>query len=217
MRQVTGKPFMRSFFHPAVIVISGFAASTAFAGDGKGFRLTIDGVEVGINPGDTLDVTTKDGRKLSVELQRSDTVTFAGDKFSFDHDGQFTVAKSDLSDGITQYALITPIGTGVVVQQYKGLNPSSITDFVLQQMVQESLDGGAKMTKETTQRTLAAGNVLKGVKAETATANDVMDYEIAAIGRPDGGILVATFINKENIAKEGVILDRLWSSLKVDY
>ncbi|AYG60674.1 hypothetical protein QD460_29780 [Rhizobium jaguaris] len=208
---------MRSLFHSAVVVMSCLAAGAALAGDGKGFRLTIDGVEVGINPGDMLEMTTKDGRKLSVELQRSDTVTFAGDKFSFDHDGQFTVAKSDLNDGVTQFALITPIGTGVIVQQYKGLNPSSITDFVLQQMVRESIDGGAKMTKENTQRMLAAGNVLKGVKAETATANDVMDYEIAAIGRPDGGVLVATFINKENIAKEGTILDKLWSSLKVDY
>ncbi|MDL2409542.1 hypothetical protein PY650_28720 [Rhizobium calliandrae] len=208
---------MRSMFRSAVVVMSCLAAGTAIAGDGKGFRLTIDGVEVGINPGDMLDVTTKDGRKLSVELQRSDTVTFAGDKFSFDHDGRFTVAKSDLNSGVTQFASITPIGTGVIVQQYKGLNPSSITDFVLQQMVQESIDGGAKMTKETTQRMLAGGNVLKGVKAETATANDVMDYEIAAIGRPDGGVLVATFINKENVAKEGAILDKLWSSLKVDY
>ncbi|MDL2403280.1 hypothetical protein [Rhizobium mayense] len=208
---------MRSLFRSAVVVISCLAASGALAGDGKGFRLTIDGVEVGINPGDMLDVTTKDGRKFSVELQRSDTVTFAGDKFSFDHDGQFTVAKSDLNSGVTQFALITPIGTGVIVQQYKGLNPSSITDFVLQQMVQESIDGGAKITKETTQRMLAGGNVLRGVRAETATANDVMDYEIAAIGRPDGGVLVATFINKENVAKEGAILDKLWSSLKVDY
>jgi hypothetical protein len=35
--------------------------------------------------------------------------------------------------------------------------------------------------------------------------------------RPDGGILAATFIKKENIGKEGAILDRLWSGLKVDY
>jgi hypothetical protein len=35
--------------------------------------------------------------------------------------------------------------------------------------------------------------------------------------RPDGGILVATIINKENIGKEGAILGKLWSSLKVDY
>ncbi|WP_286203173.1 hypothetical protein [Rhizobium lusitanum] len=208
---------MRSFFYAATIVASCLATGTAFAGDGKGFRLTIDGVEVGINPGDTLDVTTKDGRKLSVDLQRSDTVTFAGPKFSFDHDGQFTVAKSDLGDGITQYALLTPIGTGIIVQEYKGFNPSSITDFVLQQMVQESIDGGAKMTKEATQRTLAAGNVLKGVKAETANANDVMDYEIVATGRPDGGVLVATFANRENLPKEGAILERLWSSIKVEY
>jgi hypothetical protein len=208
---------MRSFFYLATIVASCLAAGTAFAGDGKGFRLTIDGVEVGINPGDTLDVTTKDGRKLSVELQRSDTVTFATTKFSFDHDGQFTVAKSDLGGDIIQYALITPIGTGVIVQEYKGFNPASVTDFMLQQMVQESIDGGAKMTKEATQRTLTAGNVLKGVKAETANANDVMDYEIVATGRPDGGVLVATFANKENLPKEGAIIDKLWSSLKVEY
>jgi len=112
---------------------------------------------------------------------------------------------------------MTLIGTGIIVQEYKGLNPTSITDFVLQQMVQESISGGAKMTKETAQRTLPGGSVLKGVKAETTTDNDVMDYEIVATGKPEGGILVATFLNKENIPKEGGIPNKLWSSLKVEY
>ncbi|NEI74714.1 hypothetical protein GR212_34805 [Rhizobium lusitanum] len=208
---------MRLFRLATAIAIGCLAAGHAYAGDGKGFRLAIDGVEVGINPGDALDVTLKDGRKVSVELQRSESVTFTGGKFSFDHDGKFTVAKTDLGGGVQQYALMTPIGTGIIVQEYKGLNPTGITDFVLQQMVQESISGGAKMTKETTQRTLPGGSVLKGVKAETTTDNDVMDYEIVATGRPEGGVLVATFLNKENIPKEGAILSKLWSSLKVEY
>jgi len=207
---------MRPLCFAAAIAIACLAAAPAKAGDGKGFRLTIDGVEVGINPGDTLDMTMKDGRKLSVALQRSETVTFTGTKFSFDHDGQFSVAKTDLGGTVQQYALITPIGTGIIVQEYKGLNPSSITDFVLQQMVQESINAGAKMTKQATQRSLTGGVVLKGVKAETSTENDVMEYEIVATGRPDGGVLVATFSNKENIPKEGAILDKMWSSLKVE-
>lgn len=207
---------MRPFRLAIAITLSCLTVVEANAGDGKGFRLTVDGVEVGINPGDTLDVTMKDGRKLSVALQRSETVTFTGTKFSFDHDGKFSVAKTDLGGGVQQYALITPIGTGIIVQEYKGLNPSGITDFVLQQMVQESISAGAKMTKQAAQRALPGGGVLKGVKAETATDNDVMDYEIVATGRPDGGVLVATFFNKENIPKEGAILDKMWSSLKVE-
>ncbi|MGZ9718433.1 hypothetical protein [Rhizobium miluonense] len=208
---------MRPLRLATAIAIGCLVVGQANAGDGKGFRLTVDGVEVGINPGDALDVTMKDGREVSVVLQRSESVTFTGGKFSFDHDGKFTVAKTDLGGGVQQYALMTLIGTGIIVQEYKGLNPTSITDFVLQQMVQESISGGAKMTKETAQRTLPGGSVLKGVKAETTTDNDVMDYEIVATGKPEGGILVATFLNKENIPKEGGILNKLWSSLKVEY
>ncbi len=208
---------MRPLRLATVVAMCWFAASHANAGDGKGFRLTIDGVSVSINPGDTLEVTMKDGRKVQVELQRSETVTFTGGKFSFDHDGKFTVAKTDLGDGVQQYALMTPIGTGIIVQVYKGLNPSSYTDVVLQQMVQESINGGAKISKRATQRTLPSGTVLKGVKAETTTDDDVMEYEIVATGRPEGGVLVATFLNKENIPKEGGVLDKLWSTLKVDF
>ncbi|KAA1179250.1 hypothetical protein FP026_16870 [Rhizobium tropici] len=208
---------MRPFRLATAIAMGCLAIGHANAGDSKGFRLTIDGVVVSINPGDTFEVTMKDGRKVPVELQRSDTVTFTGGKFSFDHDGKLTVAKTDLGDGVQQYALMTPIGTGIIVQAYKGLNPSSNTDLVLQQMVQESLNGGAKITKQSAQRTLPSGSVLKGVKAETTTDDDVMEYEIVATGRPEGGILVATFLNKENIDKEGGILDKLWSTLKVDY
>ena len=208
---------MRLLRLATAIAIGWLAASHANAGDGKGVRLTIDGVQVGINPGDTLEVTTKDGRKVQVELQRSDTVTFTGAKFSFDHDGKFTVAKTDLGDGVQQYALMTPMGTGIIIQVYKGLNPSSNTDVMLQQMVQESITGGAKISKHATERTLPSGSVLKGVKAETITDDDVMEYEIVATGRPEGGVLIATFLNKENIPKEGVILDKLWSTLKVDF
>lgn len=208
---------MRPLRLATVVAMCWLAASHANAGDGKGFRLTIDGVSVSINPGDTLEVTMKDGRKVPVELQRSETVTFTGGKFSFDHDGKFTVAKTDLGDGVQQYALMTPIGTGIIVQVYKGLNPSSYTDVVLQQMVQESINGGAKISKRATQRTLPSGTVLKGVKAETTTDDDVMEYEIVATGRPEGGVLVATFLNKENIPKEGGVLDKLWSTLKVDF
>ncbi|MFK0166844.1 hypothetical protein [Rhizobium sp. NPDC090279] len=208
---------MRPLRLATAIAIGWLAASNANAGDGKGFRLMIDGVIVGINPGDALEITLKDGRKVPVELQRSETVTFTGGKFSFDHDGKFTVAKTDLGDGVQQYALMTPIGTGIIIQVYKGLNPSSYTDVVLQQMVQESISGGAKISKRATERTLPSGSVLKGVKAETTTDDDVMEYEIVATGRPDGGVLIATFLNKENIPKEGVILDKLWSTLKVDF
>lgn len=208
---------MRLFRLAIVIAIGCMTIGHADAGDGKGYRLTIDGVEVGINPGDNLDVTMKDGRKVAVELQRSETVTFTGSKFSFDHDGQFSVAKSDLGGGVEQYALMTPIGTGIIFQEYKGLNPSSITDFVLEQMVKDNVNGGAKLTKQTTQRVLGDGGVMKGVKAETSTENAVVDYEIVAIGRPSGGILVATFADKENLPKEGTIFDKMWSSLKVEY
>jgi len=82
------------------IAIGCLVVGQANAGDGKGFRLTVDGVEVGINPGDALDVTMKDGREVSVVLQRSESVTFTGGKFSFDHDGKFTVAKTDLGGGV---------------------------------------------------------------------------------------------------------------------
>ena len=208
---------MRPLRLATAIAMGWLAASHANAGDGKGFRLTIDGVSVGINPGDTLEVTMKDGSKVPVELQRSETVTFTGGKFSFDHDGKFTVAKTDLGGGVQQYALMTPIGIGIIVQVYKGLNPSSYTDAVLQQMVQESLNGGAKVSKRSTQRTLPSGTVLKGLKAETTTDDDVMEYEIVATGRPEGGVLVATFLNRENLPKEGGILDKLWSTLKVDF
>ncbi len=208
---------MKPFRLAATIAMVCFAVGHAEAGDSKGFRLTVDGVEVGINPGDALDVTTKDGRKISVELQRSETVTFSGGKFSFDHDGKFSVARTDLGSGVQQYALMTPIGTGIIVQEYKGLNPAGLTDFVLQQMVQESVSAGAKIKKEATQRTLPDSHALKGVKAETTTESDVMEYEVVAAGKPSGGVLVVTIVNKENISKEGGIFDKFWSSLKVDF
>jgi hypothetical protein len=189
-------------------------ATAAMADDVKGFRLTIDGTVINIDPGDRQDVQLKDGRTVSVQLERNDTVTFSGRTFSFDHDGQYNVAKTNLSDRTVQYALFTPTGTLVIVQEYAGLNPVTVTDFMLQQMLREQREAGAKIVQQPAERSLVDGKVLKGVKAEASDAFDVVDVEVVAAGGPSGGIIVVTRINKQDIAKQGAILDKLWSTLK---
>jgi hypothetical protein len=202
----------RSSFHARLPDIA--AGNSATAGAEKGYKLTIDGTVVNIDLGEVQDVQLKDGRKVSVQIERNDTVTFSGATFSFDHDGQFNVAKTDLGNGVTQYALFTPLGTMIIVQEYSDLNPVSVTDFMLQQILRDEQSAGAKLVKQPAERSLADGRMLKGVKAETTDQFDITDAEVVAAGSPNGGIIVVTRIDKHYIAKDGAILDKLWSTLK---
>ncbi|RUW58424.1 hypothetical protein [Mesorhizobium sp. M7A.F.Ca.US.008.03.1.1] len=199
----------------AALILIGLCAGPAGAEDLKAFKLTIDGVTVDIDPGESADVTLPGGKQSTVTLERNDFATFSGSVFSFVHPSSISVTKTDLGDDITQYLMASALGTIVVVQEYGTMNPVSLNQLMLQEMTKESVQAGAKLTQEPTTRKLADGKELTGIRAEVKTRTDTADFEIVGFGLADRGLLFITRVAGEDAATEKPLIDKFWQSLKV--
>lgn len=199
----------------AALTLIALCAGPAGAEDLKAFRLTIDGVTVDIDPGESANVTLPGGKKSKVTLERNDFATFSGGSFSFVHPSNISVTKTDLGEDITQYLMASALGTIVVVQEYGKMNPVSLNQLMLQEMTKESVQAGAALTQEPTTRKLADGKELTGIRAQVKTRTDTANFEIVGFGRADQGLLFITRVASEDAATEKPLIDKFWQSLKV--
>ncbi|MER8978824.1 hypothetical protein [Mesorhizobium sp. M0870] len=199
----------------AAFTLIALCAGPAGGEDLKAFKLTIDGVTIDIDPGESTDVTLPGGKHSKVTLERNDFATFSGSVFSFVHPSSISVTKTDLGDDITQYLMASALGTIVVVQEYGTMNPVSLNQLMLQEMTKESVQAGAKLTQEPTTRKLADGKELTGIRAEVKTRTDTADFEIVGFDLADRGLLFITRVAGEDAATEKPLIDKFWQSLKV--
>jgi hypothetical protein len=199
----------------AALTLIALCAGPAGAEDLKAFKLTIDGVTVDIDPGESTNVTLPGGKHSKVTLERNDFATFSGSVFSFVHPSNISVTKTDLGENITQYLMASALGTIVVVQEYGKMNPVSLNQLMLQEMTKESVQAGATLTQEPTTRKLADGKELTGIRAQVKTRTDTAYFEIVGFGLADQGLLFITRIAGEDKAAEEPLIDKFWQSLKV--
>jgi hypothetical protein len=199
----------------AALTLIALCAGPAGAEDLKAFKLTIDGVTVDIDPGESADITLPGGKQSKVTLQRNDFATFSGDSFSFVHPSSISVTKTDLGENITQYLMASALGTIVVVQEYGKMNPVSLNQLMLQEMTKESAQAGAEVTQQPTTRKLADGKELTGIRAEVKTRTDTAYFEIVGYGLADQGLLFITRVGSEDLGTEQPLIDKFWERLKV--
>ncbi|TRC79439.1 hypothetical protein FJV80_23640 [Mesorhizobium sp. WSM4310] len=199
----------------AALTLIALCAGPAGAEDLKAFKLTIDGVAVDIDPGESRTITLPGGKQSKVTLERNDFATFSGDSFSFVHPSGISVTKTDLGETITQYLMASALGTIVVVQEYGKMNPVSLNQLMLQEMTRESVQTGATLTQQPTTRKLADGKELTGIRAEVKTRTDTAYFEIVGYGLADQGLLFVTRVGSEDLATEQPLIDKFWESLKV--
>ncbi len=199
----------------AALAFVALCAAPTLAEDLKAFKLTIDGVAVDIDPGESVDVTLPGGKAAKVTLERNDFATFSGDNFSFVHPSGISISKSDLGDDITQYLMASAVGTVVIVQEYGAMNPVSLNQLMLQEMTKEAVQAGATLTQKPTTRKLSDGKELTGIRATVKSRTDTDNYEIVAFGTADQGLLMITRIDGESEAAEASLLDKFWESLDI--
>ena len=207
---------MTRFLRPtiAAALLAG-AALPAWADGPKSYRLTIDGAGIDIDPGETMEIVTPDGRSHKVMLALNEFATFAGDMFSFVHPTRAAVTKSSIDDDIVQYLMTSALGTLIIIQEYRSLNPASLDELMLQELTRESVQAGGERSQEPVSRTLADGKQLVGLKAKVRTASDTTSFEILSYGNADKGVLVMTRIDESAGANEGSLIEKFWQSLKL--
>ena len=180
----------------------------------KNFVLSVDGKDIGIDLDDTLEVETAGGQKIKLSLKRAAEVTHRGDLLSFAHRGELTVSSTEIDKGIKQHLLASANGTVIIVQEYSGLDPTSLLEFMLTSVTEEAVAAGGKMTKAEAKRE-AAGREIKGLKAEIVNGSDKTHVEAYTLGAGSKGLVIITQIADDYRDADQPVLDLFWKSLKV--
>jgi hypothetical protein len=178
------------------------------------YVITINGIskEIGLDKETTLILP--DGTSLNLTLHQKEYLLFTGDFFSFEHKNEYKPNRNDLGDGVFQTMIATPLGTGILVQEYMQMNPTHLVDFMLNELTKEEVDYGYKYSEEKVSKKV--GDVtFTGMQAVTTYPGEEWTRSVLAYGWKDKGILIITFIEKDNYENEKELIEHLWESFEI--
>ena len=196
----------------AAIMITFMMCGHAFAAN---YILMIDGKEYDIDIGKQQVVELNDGRNLRVTLRKKDVVSFKTDSFTFDHPSRFSPSRTDLGDGAYQTIMTSPIGTAVMIQEYRNMDRSDLVDQMLNEFTKEEEQSGYKITKQQTTKTLTDGTKLTGKMAISKHKGIEYTRHVLIYRKRDAGLLIVTQFEKANLSIDRQIIDLFWGTLKV--
>lgn len=181
---------------------------------GEDYILTINGAETALDLEQPTTVELPDGTSLKLLLRQKEYLRFKSDLFSFEHHNKYKPSRNDLGGGIFQTMAVTPLGTGILVQEYMSMNPQTLIDTMLHELTKEEIEYGYKYDeKPVTQK---VGEVtLSGKQAVTTYPGEEWTRIVLAYGKKDRGLLVMTFIEKDNAAEQQLI-DHFWKTFEVN-
>jgi hypothetical protein len=199
------------------LVVVTAAAEPLQAQGERGFTVTIDGVEVPIDPGETVKARSKDGSPMAVTLSRNPYAAFSDEMLSFQHPGSLTVATQKLSKNITQHMAASALGTAIIVQEYDGIDPTTLVPLMVQELTKDDVKIGGELTDEPAERTLRSGLTLNGRRATMKLRKDLKTVEVFAYGQDSRGVLLVTIITDDNQQTDGELVARFWSTLGIRF
>ncbi|MFH1745552.1 MAG: hypothetical protein ABIG44_00770 [Planctomycetota bacterium] len=181
----------------------------------KNYELVVDGKTYELNLNEKIEIKTKGGAKLKVELRKKPFAEFSDDRVSFQHKSEMSVSTQNLGDGLTQIMSASALGTLVMIQEYDNMDPTPIVPLLLREITKEQVEYGYKLSQENITRTLASGVKLTGVKATLRYQSEEAYVEILTFGKKDKGIVVVTQIDREFLGADKSVHDLFWKTFKV--
>jgi hypothetical protein len=165
-----------------------------------------------------LDKDTKikiGGKYVPVKLVQKDVLAFKSGNFSFEYPRQYSPSRSDLGSGIFQTAMMTPLGSLVMIQEYLNLNPSSLIDLMANELTKEEREYGYKIESSSASMTLSNGKILSGkVVTSKYKGSDIKRF-IYAYGAKDSGLLIVTQVDYEVEPDAAALIAMVLESLNI--
>jgi hypothetical protein len=189
-----------------------FAMVNVYAGEN--YTLEINGQIYDIGLDEVKKVVLSGGTELKLKLTLKDYINFESQIFSFSHTNAYRPNKTDLGDGVYQTVIMTSLGTGIIIQEYTTMDPSTLIDMMLKELTKEEIEYGYKYEEKEIAK-MVGNKKLKGKEAVTTYKDEKWTRSVYSFGQKDSGILVITFIEQENFKAEKKVIDDFWTSLEI--
>ncbi|EDM44194.1 hypothetical protein SCB49_04175 [unidentified eubacterium SCB49] len=171
-----------------------FFTTILFAQESSNYFLVIDNdsIPISINEGIVYDVSKK--KQLNIQLIQPNFLTYNTDSFSFKHDKAFGTSNTKVDEGVYQHMVISPLGSGFILQEFQDMNPEGMEKIFLNEITKESLNYGYEKTEERVEITLTDGKVIQGLEYKMTYKNEVEIYTVYTIGKKDEGLIIITML-----------------------
>lgn len=148
---------------------------------------------------------TASGEDLTIKILQPDILTFKDDMISFNYAKSLSISKTEISPGIDQYMVMQSTGNGFIIQKYKTMDPTGLTQLMLNQITKRTNYNDYTRTEKPFKRELSSGQTIEGIQAILTNKNEELIYTVATYGADSEGIVVITMLLNENFKDEHII------------
>ena len=180
------------------------------------YIILLNGEKITIDLGEIKEHKTKSGEVLSLQLLQPEILTYSDKMISFQYYRGGNVTNTEIAEGIEQCMFVKASGNGFMIQKYETLNPTMLTNLMVNELTKESLNYGYTMEEEPVQFKIKSGEVLEGIQATLTYKGENEVYTVTSYGEKDEGIIVVTMLLSEEFKVEDQpIIDLLLNSLEI--
>jgi hypothetical protein len=197
----------------SVKLIAGLLLLPALAIAGN-YTVTINNTKYDFSLGEEKQVNVSE-QSITVKLEQKDTVEFGNNNFSFKHSSSYSPSTTKVEEGVMQTAMMTSLGTVVIVQEYMTLDPSNLVSLMVNEVTKEERQYGYNINSAPTSVTLADGTVLKGKEVVSKYPGTDIKRYILTYGKRDSGILIMTQIDSSLASDEEHVIKTFFDSLVI--
>lgn len=179
------------------------------------YILIINNDSIPIDINESTQHKTATGEMLNIQLIQPSILTYSDDMISFKHHQSLSVSNSKIQNGIEQCMILKSTGNGFMVQKYSTIDPSSLTQLMLNEITKESISYGYTKKEKPFRKRLKSGQVIKGVQATLSYKGEEQIFTVATYGEKDQGIVVVTILINEEFKEDAQIIDLFLDTLRI--
>ncbi len=158
---------------------------------------------------------TSSGEELTIKITQPEILTYSDDMISFNYDRYLSISDSKIDEGVEQCMILKSTGNGFMVQKYRTINPSSLTELMLNEITKESISYGYSKTEEKFKKKLRSDHTIEGIKATLTYKGEKEVYTVATYGGKDEGIIVITMMLDDDYQCDKEIIDLFLETLEI--
>lgn len=172
-----------------------------------------DSIQVDLN--ENIQYKKTSGEELTIKVIQPQILTYSDDMISFNHDKSLSVSDSKIEEGVEQCMIVKSTGNGFLVQKHKTIDPSSLTQLMMNEIIKESINYGYTKTEKPFKKKLKSGQTIEGVQATLTYKGENEVYTVATYGAKDEGIIVVTMLLSEDYKDDKKIIDLFLETLEI--
>jgi hypothetical protein len=181
------------------------------------YQLVVNGQTMDVEAGKEFTVTTPKGETVRLEVREKAIRTFQDSWVTFQLPVKLTVAETE-QEGVRQLVMMNATGAGLIIQEYKGIDPADVIDFMITQLVKDEAKAGYKMAEKPYSLKLADGKQLRGKTKTVTQKNKQMVYDLGAWSGENEGLLIVSFQSLDSSPDDKVnqqLIDDVLKTLKI--